>query len=137
MKKIAIVITGALAFVAGTAHAQAVVAPETAVNITATHTHTPRTECTAAPTGGTGWLGQALGGILGAGAGSQVGKGSGQAAAAAAGAVLGAQTGAAIDKSGAGARQRCVQVVDVVHTGYTLSTDRGRAVFVPLSLIQN
>lgn len=33
--------------------------------------------------------------------------------------------------------QRCQTVIDKRLTGYTLSTDRGRTVFVPLGLIDN
>lgn len=136
MKNIAIALVAAAGFAAaGAASAQAIVAPETATatGITPVYESTQRTECTAAPIG-SGWLPQALGGILGAGVGSQVGKGSGNSAAAAAGAVLGAQAGAAMSNGGQ-AGQRCQTVIDKRLIGYTLSTDRGSAVFVPVSLV--
>lgn len=129
------IIAATLALAAGAAHAQVGFAPETATGITPVYESTQRTECQAAPAGG-GWLGQAVGGVLGAGLGSQVGKGSGQAAAAAAGAVLGAQAGAAVTSNGQQGGQRCQTVIDKTLTGYTLTTDRSRAVFVPVGLIQ-
>lgn len=137
MKNIAIALAAVAGFAAAElASAQNVVAPETATNITPVFESTQRTECQAVPSGG-GWIGQALGGILGAGVGSQVGKGTGNSAAAAAGAVLGAQAGAAVTRDGQGPGQRCQIVIDKRLTGYTLATDRNRAVFVPVSLIDN
>lgn len=130
MKNLIAVITLAAAT---TAQAQTIA--EQADRIEPVYDTQSRTECTAAPAGG-GWLGQALGGVLGAGIGSQVGKGSGQAAAAAAGAVLGAQAGAAVTSNGQPSGQTCRQIVDRTLTGYTVVTQRGHAVFLPIGMVR-
>lgn len=133
MKKVIAVLALALA-ASSAAQAQNVV--EQADRIEPVFDTQTRTECTAAPAGG-GWLGQALGGVLGAGIGSQIGKGSGQAAAAAAGAVLGAQAGAAVtNNSQQPAGQTCRQLVDRELVGYSIVTQHGRAVFLPIGMVR-
>lgn len=131
----AVAVSAALIYT-GAAHAQAYSGPETATSITPIYSSATRTECKGAGNM-PGWLGKSLGAVLGAAAGSEVGKGKGNGIATASGAVLGAQAGAAVTRDGQGPVQRCQIVIDKRLTGYTLATDRNRAVFVPVELIDN
>jgi len=108
---------------------------ETVVKVEPVFSTTTRTECATPAAGLPGWLGQGLGAVLGAAAGSQIGSGKGNTIATASGAVLGAQAGAAMagDKP---AQQECRQVVDRRLAGHSLTTDRGRKVFLPADLTQ-
>lgn len=113
-------------------------ATETAVSIDSVFSSTTRTECVT-PSTGSNWVGQALGGILGAAVGSQIGGGKGNTIATASGAVLGAQAGGAITSGQPQAQvsQECRQIVDRRLDGYSLATDQGRRVFVPLQVMQS
>lgn len=126
--------------------AAAIAAPafagDTATSVDPVYSTTTRTEChqaTSANMNVPGWLGQSLGAVLGAAAGSQVGGGKGNTIATASGAVIGAQAGAALTNSQPQAQpqQECRQIIDRHLDGYSIDTESGRRVFVPLSLMQS
>lgn len=130
-----VVIAAALAAF-GAAQAQVSYTTSRALDVKPSYSYTTRTECTSTGSGGSGWLGQALGGVIGAGVGSQMGKGTGNSAAAAAGAVLGAQAGAAMSgNSQSQPTQTCREVTDRTLDGYMLRTENGW-VLVPLEIAQ-